>query len=81
MERSAGVIASVCDIVSSAKRRSIADWKRLSAAFSRHRRMIRASAGGAPPLSVPSGGCSCRTALIVSAGDSPRNARSPVTIS
>jgi hypothetical protein len=42
---------------------------------------MRASVNGAPLLSTRSGGCRVRMALIVSAGDSPWNARRPLTIS
>jgi hypothetical protein len=77
----AGGAAYASEIDSIANRRSRADWKRSVDSFSRQRRTRRATEGGVPDRSARSIGCSRSTALIISAGDAPWNARCPVTIS
>src|SRR5918993_3567678 len=60
------------DRVSSAKARSLADWKRRSGVFSRQRRTIRSREGEiATALVSRSGGSLVRIAVIVSAAVSP----------
>jgi hypothetical protein len=64
-----------------AKRRSLADWKRSSARFSRHRRATRNNACDVAPEGVRTGGSALRTAIIASAAVSPEKARCPLSIS
>ena len=72
----------VPEIASSAKARSLADWKRCSGAFSRQRRTMRSSAGAtARPDSPSSAGSSLRMAVMVSAEVPRWKARSPASIS
>ena len=70
------------DRASIANARSRADWKRSFGFFSRHRRIIRLSAGEASSRGPDSSGGSCvRIAVIVSAAVSRSNARLPLTSS
>lgn len=61
----------------------LADWNRRLGSFSRQWRVIRSSAGDTTLslVVVRSRGSLLRIALIVSAGVSPLNARSPLSIS
>src|SRR5215467_13899286 len=70
------VVLSVPDSADNANDKSFADWKRCSEFFSRQRRTIRSSAGEIGcDAATGSAGSSLRTAVIVSAGVSRRNAR------
>src|SRR5262245_6970860 len=68
------------DKASSAKQRSLADWKRCSGFFSKQRRTILSKAGLIFAfISLSSGGISFKIAFITSIADSPPKVRPPLS--